>query len=65
MTTTKTRQKPRPKRPKQAVLLAATGDAKRDAAHVSRAVRGCSCTCCAMHRRLARGDDYGPGVEVG
>jgi len=34
-------------------------------AHVSEPVEGCACMLCSMHRRLAHGDDYGPGVHVG
>ena len=40
----------------RAERLPATGDATRDAPHVSRAVRGCSCMSCEEHRVLAHRD---------
>jgi hypothetical protein len=53
-------KKPTPKKPrkrsKTADRLYATGDAKRDMPHTSRAVKGCACMRCAMHRRMARQD---------
>jgi hypothetical protein len=42
------KKKPK-KRAKKAVLLPATGT-KRDMPHVGRAVQGCRCPQCAMHR---------------
>ena len=44
------KRKPRPKRLER---YPATGSTT-DAPHTSRAVRGCACVCCAVHRRLER-----------
>ncbi len=52
MTTTKTRQKPRPKRPKRAALL--PGQVSGPGGHTGFPVRGCGCWLCATHRAAER-----------
>ena len=57
-------QQTRTRPQRMAERLPGTGT-ERDAPHVSRAVRGCGCLGCTIHRRLVHSDDPGPGVWVG